>query len=83
MSGIQDVEEAGPVVLGPDFCISRDVKCVGAAFESIESGRNILRSSDIIWLDFQAEIASSGLNVILLQHGRGIAGGRKRVLLQL
>jgi hypothetical protein len=50
------------------------VKGVSLPFESIKNGRNILRSPDPMWLNFQAEIAARGLNVILLQHGRGIGG---------
>jgi hypothetical protein len=44
------------------------------AFESIESGCDILRSPYLLWHDFEADRASQNLNLALLLHGCSVAG---------
>src|ERR1700738_3566063 len=53
--------------------ILRDVKCVRLGLERLESGSDILRSSNFEWRDFEAERASRGLSLAHLQHGFGKA----------
>ena len=53
--------------------VDSDIKCVRAALERLEGGRDILRSPDFEWDDFEAERAGRCLNLAHLQHGGGIA----------
>ena len=50
-----------------------DIKCLRAALERLEGGRDILRSPDFECGDFEAERAGRCLNLAHLQHGAGIA----------
>ena len=53
--------------------VGTDVKCLRAALERLEGGRDILRSPDFERGDLEAERAGRRLNLAHLQHGGGIA----------
>ena len=63
--------DANPV--GVHERVGHDIKCVGAALERLEGGRDILRSPDFECDDLKAERAGRCLNLAHLQHGGGIA----------
>ena len=50
-----------------------DIKCIRAALERLEGGRDILGSPDFECGDLEAERAGRCLNLAHLQHGGGIA----------
>src|SRR5271170_5406834 len=60
--------------VGGNESIVHDVKCISFGFERLEGRRNILFSPNLVWRDFEAERASSGLSLAALLHGCGIAG---------
>ena len=53
--------------------VATDIKCIRAALERLEGGRDILRSPNFECRDFEAERAGRCLNLAHLQHGGGIA----------
>ena len=53
--------------------VGHDIKCIRAALERVEGGRDILRSPDFECGDLEAERAGRCLNLAHLQHGDGIA----------
>ena len=53
--------------------ITSNVKCVRAALERLESGRDVLRTSDFGCRDLEAERMGRCLNLAHVQHGAGIA----------
>ena len=52
---------------------AHDIKCLCAALERLEGGRDILRSPDFECGDLEAERAGRCLSLAHLQHGAGIA----------
>ena len=53
--------------------VGNDIKCLRAALERLEGGRDILRSPDFECGDIEAKRAGRCLNLAHLQHGVGIA----------
>jgi hypothetical protein len=49
--------------------VDADIKYFGVALERLEGGRDILRSPDFDYGDFEAERAGRCLNLAHLQHG--------------
>jgi hypothetical protein len=61
----------GASAIGDNQSIDHNVKRVRSGLECVEGGSEILCSLDFEWRDFDAERASSGLNLTHLQHGLG------------
>jgi hypothetical protein len=53
--------------------VDTNIKCVCAAIERVDGGRDILRSLDFDCVDFESERAGRRLNLAQLQHAKGIA----------
>ena len=53
--------------------VGTDIKCICAALERLEGGRDVLGSPDFRCDDLEAERAGRRLNLAHLQHGVGIA----------
>jgi hypothetical protein len=51
--------------------VNNDIKCLGAALESLEGGCDILRSPDFQCGNLEAERADGFLNLDHFQHGDG------------
>ena len=59
--------------VGGNECVDHHVKCVGLALECLEGGRDIRRSPDFKFGDFNAEIVGPSLSLSHFQHGLGKA----------
>ena len=53
--------------------VDTDIKCIRAALERVEGGRDVLRSPDFGCGDLKAERAGRCLSLAHVQHGGGIA----------
>jgi hypothetical protein len=51
--------------------LAHDIECIGTALERLDGRRDIVRSPDFRWDDFEAKRASRRLNLTHLQHADG------------